>query len=95
VAWATSSAQSTTSGSVCASPFLLVTSTDAALAALRADDLRESAHRIVIKIHLAEGNLVEARRAYGTCRTLLVHALGIEPSPMTSRLLRTDAVPAG
>ncbi|MGH3788007.1 MAG: AfsR/SARP family transcriptional regulator [Pseudonocardiaceae bacterium] len=60
---------------------------EAALAALRADDLRESAHRAVIKIHIAEGNLVEARRAYGTCRTLLVHGLGIEPSPMAARLL--------
>jgi hypothetical protein len=29
--------------------------------------LRDSAHRTVIKIHLAEGNVVEARRAYGAC----------------------------
>jgi DNA-binding SARP family transcriptional activator len=54
---------------------------------VRADDLRESAHRAVIRIHLAEGNVGEARRAYGTCRTLLAHGLGIEPSPMTTRLL--------
>jgi DNA-binding SARP family transcriptional activator len=59
---------------------------EVALAAVRADDLRESAHRTVIKIHIAEGNLSEARRAYGMCRTLLVHGLGIEPSPMTARL---------
>jgi DNA-binding SARP family transcriptional activator len=60
---------------------------EAALAALRADDLRESAHRTVISIHLAEGNVVEARRAYEQCRRTLRAELGIEPSPSTSALV--------
>ena len=41
---------------------------EAALAALRIDVLRESAHRTVIAIHLAEGNVAEALRAYDQCR---------------------------
>ena len=37
---------------------------DAALVAVQADPLRESAHRIVVRIHLREGNALEALRAY-------------------------------
>lgn len=52
---------------------------EAALTALRADPLRESVHRTVIGIHLAEGNVVEARRALVAChRTLRLG--GLEPS---------------
>jgi len=60
---------------------------ESALAALRADDLRESAHRVVISIHLAEGNVVEARRAYDHCCRTLRDELGIEPSARVARLL--------
>jgi DNA-binding SARP family transcriptional activator len=60
---------------------------EAALAALRMDDWRESAHRALIQVHLAEGNVSEARRAYERCRVVLVHDVGVEPSPATSRLL--------
>jgi DNA-binding SARP family transcriptional activator len=60
---------------------------ESALAALRADDLRESAHRAVISIHLAEGNVVEARRAYDLCRRTFVEELGIEPSSSVSALV--------
>jgi DNA-binding SARP family transcriptional activator len=45
---------------------------EAALAALRMDDARESAHRALIQVHLAEGNVSEARRAYERCRVVLV-----------------------
>ena len=41
---------------------------EAAMMALRMDGLRESAYRSMIEIHLAEGNVVEARRAYSRCR---------------------------
>ena len=58
-----------------------------ALSALRADPLRESAHRTVIAVHLAEGNVAEARRAYSACRRLLRRELGIEPSPATVSLV--------
>ncbi|WP_418276913.1 AfsR/SARP family transcriptional regulator [Isoptericola jiangsuensis] len=69
---------------------------EAALAALRADDLRESAHRAVIAIHLAEGNVAEACRAYDVCRRTLRTELGIEPSATTSGLVGTlrAAVPS-
>ncbi|MEG3613727.1 AfsR/SARP family transcriptional regulator [Isoptericola haloaureus] len=60
---------------------------EAALAALVVDDLRESAHRTVIAIHLAEGNVAEARRAYTACRRTLQRALGVDPTPQTATLL--------
>ena len=63
---------------------------ESALAALRADDLRESAHRAVISIHLAEGNVVEARRAYDLCRRTFVEELGIEPSSAIAGMLTRE-----
>jgi DNA-binding SARP family transcriptional activator len=53
---------------------------DVALAAIAAEPVRESAHRIVIDVHLAEGNFGEARRAYELFRRLLAVELGVEPS---------------
>lgn len=58
-----------------------------ALAAVRADSLRESAHRVVMRIHIAEGNVVEAQRAFTRCAAALNHELGLAPSLSTSRLL--------
>lgn len=58
-----------------------------ALSALRADPLRESAHRTVIAVHLAEGNVAEARRAYAACRAVLRRELGVEPSAATVSLV--------
>jgi DNA-binding SARP family transcriptional activator len=63
---------------------------EAALAALRMDSLRESAHRTVISIHLAEGNISDARRAYDRCRLIMVRDVGVEPSPAITRLLAFD-----
>ena len=60
---------------------------EAALAALRVDLLRESAHRAVIRIHLAEGNVAEARRAFEHCRQVLVREVGVEPSPAVTSML--------
>jgi DNA-binding SARP family transcriptional activator len=60
---------------------------EAALTALRADDRRESAHRTVIRIHLAEGNVFEARRAFELCRLVLERDVGVEPSVITAGLL--------
>ncbi|PPS67846.1 hypothetical protein BV882_35970 [Streptomyces sp. 46] len=60
---------------------------DAALTALRADVLRESAHRAVLRVHLAEGNLAEARRAYQVCVETFERELGVQPTPATSALL--------
>ncbi|MFF5923318.1 BTAD domain-containing putative transcriptional regulator [Streptomyces flavochromogenes] len=60
---------------------------EVALATLRLDVLRESAHRSVIRIHLAEGNIGEARRAYATCRQVLRQELGVSPTPATASML--------
>ncbi|MEW2051335.1 BTAD domain-containing putative transcriptional regulator [Streptomyces sp. NPDC005476] len=61
---------------------------EVALAAMRLDVARESAHRAVIRVHLAEGNLSEARRAYDTCQRVLREELGVGPSPATAQMLR-------
>lgn len=52
----------------------------AALAAVAADPLRESAHRTVIRIYLAEGNVAEAIRQLRRCERLLIEEVGIRPS---------------
>jgi DNA-binding SARP family transcriptional activator len=44
---------------------------EVAFRVLQADALRESAHRALIRAHVAEGNIVEARRAYSVCEQLL------------------------
>ena len=53
---------------------------DAGLAAVDADPLRESAQRVLIEAHLAEGNLADARRQFASFRCLLATELGVEPS---------------
>jgi DNA-binding SARP family transcriptional activator len=65
---------------------------DAALAALRCDPLRESAHRCAIEVHLAEGNLNEARRQYLACLHMLRTELALRPSPATLELGRRSGV---
>jgi DNA-binding SARP family transcriptional activator len=61
--------------------------TDAALAAVSFEPLRESAHRAVIAAHLAAGNFSEALRQYRLCRRLL-GAIGLEPSPLMREQMR-------
>jgi DNA-binding SARP family transcriptional activator len=61
---------------------------EAALAAIRTDPLRESAHRAAIVAHLAEGNLGEAIRQYERCREILLEEFGVEPTAATADLLR-------
>ncbi|MCH1868825.1 BTAD domain-containing putative transcriptional regulator [Nocardioides sp. CFH 31398] len=53
---------------------------EAAMAAVRAEPLRESAHRAVIEVHLAENNLSEALRQYDGYRRLLADELGLRPT---------------
>jgi len=60
---------------------------DAALAAVRADPHRESAHRALIAAHLAEGNAAEAVRRYRACRAMLRRDLGVGPSEQLERLI--------
>jgi DNA-binding SARP family transcriptional activator len=67
---------------------------DAALAAVAADPLRESAHRAVIETHLAEGNCCEAIRHYVLFRNLLRRRIGIEPSVEIGQLLSDLPIPS-
>jgi DNA-binding SARP family transcriptional activator len=60
---------------------------EAGLAAVASEPLRESAHRAMIAVHLAEGNLSEAMRQYETCERMLERALGVSPSAATRRLV--------
>jgi DNA-binding SARP family transcriptional activator len=52
----------------------------AGLAAVAGDPLRESAHRALIRLWLAEGNQGEAVRQYSMFRRLLQEQLGLTPS---------------
>ncbi len=60
---------------------------EAGLAAVAADPLRESAHRTVIRAHMSEGNANEALRQYAFYRGLLLRELDLEPTPAIERLL--------
>ncbi|URM88822.1 transcriptional regulator [Streptomyces sp. MRC013] len=52
----------------------------AGLAAVRAEPLQESAHRVLVKAHLAAGNRGAAVHQYEQCRRVLREELGLEPS---------------
>jgi DNA-binding SARP family transcriptional activator len=60
---------------------------EAALAAVAGEPFRESAHRVLIKAHLAEGNASEAIRQYDFYRKLVNDHLGLDPSPAMDALL--------
>jgi DNA-binding SARP family transcriptional activator len=62
----------------------------AGLTAVRAEPLRESAHRAVIRAHLAAGNRWEAARQYEQCRRIFRADLGLAPSPELRDLARID-----
>jgi len=55
--------------------------TDAALAAVSLEPLRESAQRALISVHLAQGNRAEAVRQYDRFRQQLADELDLEPTP--------------
>ena len=60
---------------------------DAALAAVSAEPLRESAQRVLISAHLAEGNFGEALRQFRRFSDTLRDELGMEPSNELAGLL--------
>ncbi len=60
---------------------------EVALTVLASDPLRESAHRAVIRVHLAEGNIQEARRAFAACTAVLDREIGVAPSQLTAALV--------
>ena len=57
------------------------------LAAVATESLRESAHRALIRVYLAEGNVGAAIGQYQTYRTILAAELGLEPSPLMDELI--------
>lgn len=61
---------------------------EAGLAAVTEEPLRESAHRALIRAHLAQGNASEAIREYRHYRRLLNDELGVEPSAELEDLLQ-------
>ncbi|MEU3454978.1 BTAD domain-containing putative transcriptional regulator [Micromonospora sp. NPDC006766] len=61
----------------------------AAYSVMRMEPLRESANRLVVRAHLAEGNAVEALRRYESYRAMLAGELGLEPSAQMTALVRT------
>jgi len=70
---------------------------EAGMAAVACEPLRESAQREVVRLHLMEGNTVEALRQYRSYAHLLADELGARPSPSMDRLLygATDTLPRG
>jgi LuxR family transcriptional regulator, maltose regulon positive regulatory protein len=53
--------------------------------ALRADDCSEDAHQLLVAVHLADGDLVDAHRALRRCQQML-QELGVPPQPRTRAL---------
>jgi len=64
---------------------------EAAMLAVSAEPLRESAQRSLIRAHLAEGNWIEGRRSFETYRKLLYRELGTQPDPDLAALVRRPA----
>ncbi|MEV0319756.1 BTAD domain-containing putative transcriptional regulator [Streptomyces sp. NPDC050658] len=62
-------------------------SVEAAMAAVGAEPLRESAQRVLIEAHLAEGNWIEGRRSLDAYARLLDRDLGVRPASELTALL--------
>jgi DNA-binding SARP family transcriptional activator len=60
---------------------------EAALTCVGMAPLRESAHRAVAAVHLAENNVVEVYRHYAEFRRLSLDELGVEPSARFTAML--------
>ena len=60
----------------------------AALSAVSIEPLRESAQRVLIRVHLAEGNVGEAMRQYRSYKELIFEELGLTPSEQLESLMR-------
>ena len=60
---------------------------DTALTAIAADPLRESAHRVLIKAYLAEGNTGAGMRQYREYCRRARKELGLGPSPQLCELV--------
>jgi len=61
--------------------------TSAALAAVKSEPLRETAHAVLIRVYLAEGNRAEALAAYEHYRAMLDSELDLEPTALIRSLI--------
>jgi DNA-binding SARP family transcriptional activator len=66
---------------------------EAAIIAVNAEPLRESAQRVLLQAHVAEGNWIEGRRGLESYRVLLREELGIDLSPELTLLLESLSRP--
>lgn len=62
--------------------------------AIGLDPYRESAHRLLIRAHLASGERAAAIRAYDACRELFQAELGVQPGPETTALVAPSLIDA-
>jgi DNA-binding SARP family transcriptional activator len=60
---------------------------EASLASISSEPYRESAHRLLVRIHIAEGNGAEALRAYRVYSRIVEDELGIQPSRQMEQLI--------
>jgi DNA-binding SARP family transcriptional activator len=60
---------------------------EVALAAVAKEPLRESAHRVVVRVQLAQGNISEVRRWYRFYAQLVQKHLGLAPSEQMDELV--------
>jgi DNA-binding SARP family transcriptional activator len=65
-----------------------LTALEAAFTAVAIDPIRESAHRLVLKVHIAEGNTACAMKHYHGYRGLLHRELGVKPSRQMVELIQ-------
>lgn len=61
---------------------------EAGLAAVAIEPYRESAHRAVIRAHIAEGNSASALAQYHRCQRLLIRELGVRPTAQLQALVQ-------
>lgn len=67
---------------------------EAALVAVAVDPIRETAQRILIEVHIAEGNVACAVRRYQEYQSFLRRELGVSPSPKMMKIVQELGVPA-
>jgi DNA-binding SARP family transcriptional activator len=66
---------------------------EVALAVFSREPLRETAHRLLIRVHLADGNSFEAIRQYRLYERLTLARIGLPPSSQMRELVR-DLLPS-
>ncbi|MFE0921259.1 MULTISPECIES: AfsR/SARP family transcriptional regulator [Streptomyces] len=64
-----------------------VSALQTAMSAIAIDPFRETAQRIVIEVHVAEGNLASALKRYRDYEAFLQRELNVSPSPQMTQLL--------